>query len=438
MNTQGPVAQDEQIFADDVVQWAGHAIAIVVAETRALAEEAAARVRVEYKDLTPILTIQEAIAAESYIGEPKRADDGDVDDAMAAAEHVLEGEMEMGGQEHFYFEPQGCIAVPSGEGEMEVFSSTQQATGSQIMVARALGIPFNHVQCHVKRIGGGFGGKESRACSIAAMSAVAAHNTRRPVRLILPRNVDMAWSGGRNPCYCKYKVGYNAQGRITAVDAQLYLNAGCSMDLSLGVLHKAMLHLDNAYTFPNIRLVGRACKTNRASNTAFRGFGAPQAMMMCEAFVDDVARALQVPDIQVRKANLSRTGDLTYYGQELTDSQDINVFEQVEHIADYGARRAAVDDFNAKNTTRKRGLALVPTRFGVAFGAKFMNQVGGCRDPGFCFACSKFRGCNHSQTSRRKRLAEKIPNPSLSPTTAGFGLRPGASGRFRAACSWWY
>ena len=232
--------------------------------------------KVEYKELPAIITIEQAIAAKSYFSE-KSIEKGDLAAGFEAADHTIEGTVRMGGQEHFYLENQCCICVPLAEhGEMEVFSSTQNPTHTQHLVAEVLGVPSNRITARTRRLGGGFGGKESRSFFVSTATAVAARKLKRPVRCAFQRYEDMMSTGGRHPFMAKYKVGFTKEGVVTALDIDMYSNAGYSIDLSISVMDRALFHMDNAYLIPNIRGVGHVCKTNLPTNTAFRGFGGPQ------------------------------------------------------------------------------------------------------------------------------------------------------------------
>ncbi|CAI8021900.1 Xanthine dehydrogenase/oxidase [Geodia barretti] len=311
------INNDEPVFADGKVMSFGQIIGVVLATDKPLAQRAAKAVRVTYEDIhPPVITIEDAIRAGWFIGEEMKVEDGDVEKALSEAEHVLEGEVRVGGQDHFYLETQACLVVPKGEQEeVEILSSTQGVTAVQTNAARGLGIPRNRVVSKVKRIGGGFGGKETRGCYLSTAVAVAANKVQRPVRIMLDRNEDMMTSGGRHPFLGVYKVGFTSQGRITALDLKLYSNGGISADLSIPVMQRAVTHADNVYKIPNYRAVGKVCRTNLPPNTAFRGFGGPQGMIITEQWIERVAEFLKLPSEQVRRLNFYHDGDATPYGQ---------------------------------------------------------------------------------------------------------------------------
>ncbi|XP_078254947.1 xanthine dehydrogenase/oxidase-like [Rhinoraja longicauda] len=375
-NVTGHIAMDETVFADGVVTCVGHIIGAVVADTEDHAQRAAKAVRVTYTKLEPIITIQEAISHSSYHIAPLKLESGDIEGGFEQADDIIEGEIHVGGQEHFYLETNCTVAVPRGEdGEMEIFSSTQAPSQTQILVAKALGVPANRIVCRVKRLGGGFGGKESRSMMLTTAVAIAAYKTKRPVRCALSRDVDMLVTGGRNPFLGRYKVGYQKSGKIVAVDLTLYCNAGNNLDLSSAIMERALFHMGNAYNIPNIRGVGHVCKTNLPSNTAFRGFGAPQGMLIAETWMDAVIQKSGLPANQVRRLNLYKEGDITHFSQKLEDVNIERCWEECVESSSYHSRRSAVDEFNRQHRWKKRGLAVVPTMFGVSFTATFLNQA---------------------------------------------------------------
>lgn len=382
-NKIGPVVYDEEVFASEFVTCVGHQIGVVVAETQDIALEASRLVRVQYEELPALLSIEDAIAAESYHTYPMFTDhgieDGDVDEAMAACEatgNVVEGEARCGGQEHFYLEPMANVVWCGDNDEVHTVSSTQAPMKHQKAIAGALGLPCNKVVCKTKRLGGGFGGKETRAIFLNVCAAVASFHLRKPVSLVLDRHVDMAVTGARHPFLGKYKVGYSPEGKILALDLQLYNNAGNSLDLSAAIMDRAIFHSDGAYKIPNIRVRGKICKTNMPSNSAFRGFGGPQGVLFAEMWMDRVARRLGKTTEAVRETNLYREGDVCHFGQKLESSQLRACWEQATGNSSLTERRTAAAAFNAVHKHRKRGIAATPVKFGISFTALFMNQAG--------------------------------------------------------------
>eukprot|EP00756_Hemistasia_phaeocysticola_P005791 Hpha_TRINITY_DN13504_c0_g1::TRINITY_DN13504_c0_g1_i2::g.111519::m.111519/K00106/XDH; xanthine dehydrogenase/oxidase len=375
-NSFGPIMKDDLVFADDEVVCAGQVIGIAVAETKRAAEQAAAAVVVKYEELPAIVSVREAVRQESFFPGFRKLEKGDVDTAMAAAEKVLEGEVLFGGQEHFYLETQATLASPGEGNEMEVLTSSQALNKTQMCVASALGVPQNRVVAKTKRMGGAFGGKESRNIFLSCAVAVAAQHVGQPVKIMMDRDVDMSTTGTRHPFLARWKVGFSSEGQIVALDAQLYGNAGCSHDLSYPVLERACAHVENAYHVPNVRVYGRICKTNLPSNTAFRGFGAPQGMFLAESAVTQVAQHLGIPAEIVRERNLYRQGDVTHYKQLIEDDNLKLCWDQATAEGALKEARANAIAFNAENRWRKRGVSVLPVKFGMSFNAVFMNQAG--------------------------------------------------------------
>ncbi|HEX8911802.1 MAG TPA: xanthine dehydrogenase molybdopterin binding subunit [Humisphaera sp.] len=376
-NDFGPAIKDEKLIVDTEAVFLGQPLAIIAAESLDALHAAAKAAVVEMEELPPVLSIDAAIEAGSFLGQPRHMSRGDVDAGFAAAAGTVEGVLEIGGQEHFYLESQVAIAVPGEQGQMVVYSSTQHPSEVQMMVAEALGVPFNHVTCVCKRMGGGFGGKETQAAQPAMVAALLAARTGRPVRFAYTKDDDMRWTGKRHPFKAVYRAGFDAAGRLTAVDVKLYSDGGCSTDLSFAVLERAMLHLDNAYYLPNVRIEGRVCKTNLPSNTAFRGFGGPQGVAAIENIMEEVATALGLDALDVRRANLYGVEDrnVTHYGQLVRNNTLPRLFDAIREEADYGARRKAVASFNESSPTHLKGLAVSPVKFGISFTRRTMNQA---------------------------------------------------------------
>lgn len=378
-NTHGAVILDEEVFVTEKVTCVGLPIGIIVAENQALARRAASLVKVTYEELPYITTIEEAIEAKSFIGDTARIQCGNVDSLFAnlpAGVKVVEGEARIGGQEHFYLETNATLVVPGEKNEFTVYTSSQNPTKTSNFVSRALGVDKNRVVCKMKRMGGGFGGKETRSVFVAMTVAVAAKKLHRPVRISLDRDTDMCITGQRHPFLSKYKVAYAPDGKIVAVDIKLFSNGGMSLDLSRPVLERAIFHVENAYEIPNLRVEGLVCRTNLPSNTAFRGFGGPQGLIACEIYMEHVARELKMDVDAVRELNLYKNrGSVTPYGQPLVDCHAKEMWNQVKASADLGARKAQVQSFNDQNRWVKRGFATTPVKFGMSFTAKFMNQA---------------------------------------------------------------
>ncbi|KAG5984696.1 hypothetical protein E4U55_003642 [Claviceps digitariae] len=369
---------DEVFFAEDEVHSAGQAIAMVLATSADRAAEAARAVKVEYEDLPAILTMEEAIEQKSFHPVYREIKKGDTEGAFKTCDYVFTGSARMGGQEHFYLETNATVAVPKREdGELEIFASTQNANETQIFVARVCNVPANRINVRVKRLGGGFGGKESRSVLLSAAVGLAAHKTGRPVRCMLTREEDMVTMGQRHPFMAYYKVGVNKDGKIQAVDLEVYSNAGWTFDLSTAVIERAMSHSDGCYFIPNMHVRGRICRTNTVSNTAFRGFGGPQGMFIAETYMEEVADRLGMPVEQLREINFYKThGGITHFNQVIEDWHVPLMYKQVRDESSYDVRKAAVTKFNNDYKWRKRGMAMIPTKFGISFTALFLNQAG--------------------------------------------------------------
>ncbi|XP_042568237.1 LOW QUALITY PROTEIN: aldehyde oxidase 3-like [Cyprinus carpio] len=368
---------DEELLAEDEVTCVGQMVCAVVAESKAHAKRGAAVVKISYEDLQDrIFTVEEAIEKESFFLPRRQIERGDVEKGLREAEQVYEGEIRIGGQEHFYLETQSFLVIQIGEEkEMKVYLSTQHPAFTQEAVAETLGIPSNRVSCHVKRLGGAFGGKVTKTAILASITAVAASKTGRPVRCVLERGEDMLITGGRHPVWGIYKVGFMKDGRITAADFQYYANAGNVVDESVLVAEKILLHLDNAYNIPNLRGRSAACKTNLPSNTAFRGFGVPQCMLVVESMIDDVALKLGRLPEEIREINMYKEVSLTHYKMEFDPENLVRCWNECMKKADFRQRRQGIDLFNQQNQFKKRGIAIVPIKYGIGFAEAFLNQA---------------------------------------------------------------
>ncbi len=404
-NDVSPSAHDEPLLAVDEVFYLGQPLFAVVAATHLAARKAARHAVVSYEERPAILTIDDAIAADSRFEDgPRIYSKGDIDQALAAATHVIDGVMELGGQEHFYLEGQAALALPQEGGDMVVHSSTQHPTEIQHKVAEALGVPMNAVRVEIRRMGGGFGGKESQGNALAVACAVAASMTGRPCKMRYDRDDDMMITGKRHDFRITYRVGFEDDGRLTGVDFTQYCRCGWAQDLSLPVADRAMLHADNAYLLPAARITSHRLKTHTQSATAYRGFGGPQGMFGIERVMDHVAHALGRDPVEVRRANfyaeaVGQVGggpsaphspeasppesistkmkpQTTPYGMEVTDFILGEMLDALLETSDYKARRAAVAEWNASNPILKKGIALTPVKFGISFTLTHLNQAG--------------------------------------------------------------
>lgn len=370
-------ANDDKVFHEGVVNNIGLLLGLIVATSVAEAKAAAKKVVVEYEKIEgAIFTIEEAIEKKSFYGLSRVIADGDVEAAFADPQvKIISGEMRIGGQEHFYMEPHVALAIPQENKEMLVYSSTQNLTRTQAVIAQALGIDRNRVTVKAKRVGGGFGGKEIRAILVSSAASVAAKKMNKPVRLVLERDIDMMMSGQRHPFYAKYKVAVTNQGKMTGLQVDLYNNGGYSLDLSVAVMEKAMLHIENCYKIPNICITGTACKTHIGSNTAFRAFGAPQALLIAETIIDHISKELSIPEHIIRPLNFYKSNETKPCGQVLVDADRIQrLFTECSAISKYEEKLSQVQKFNQLNKYKKQGLVLLPSLFGASFHDQFLNQ----------------------------------------------------------------
>ncbi|HEX7759044.1 MAG TPA: xanthine dehydrogenase molybdopterin binding subunit [Caulobacteraceae bacterium] len=376
-NDISPFAGDDPMFADGEVRYQGQPLFAVAAETLPKARAAAALAMVEYEDLPALLTIAQARAADSVIEPAQVMALGDAPAAIAAAPQRLEGRIAIGGQEHFYLEGQVSLVIPGEDGDLHVWSSTQHPTETQHVIARTLGCRDNAVTVEVRRMGGGFGGKETQSVHYAAIAALAARKTGRPAKVRLDRDDDMAMTGKRHDFEIGWSVGFDDSGRLAGATFDLASRCGHSTDLSMAINDRAMFHADNAYSLGAARIVSHRLRTHTVSNTAFRGFGGPQGMMGIERAMDAIALSLGKDPLDVRKANLyGVAGETTPYGQVVTDSVALELMEELEEGCAYRARRAAIAEWNGANRILKRGLALTPVKFGISFTTKHLNQAG--------------------------------------------------------------
>ena len=375
-NDVGPIVHDDPILAADEVQYLGQPIFLVAAETVDEARRAARLAKVEYEELPAILTIEDALARQSFVLPTVRLERGDWGAALAGAPHRLKGSFRIGGQEQFYLEGQVAYAVPKEDGDMLVYSSTHHPGEVQMVVAHALRVGAHRVLVECRRMGGGFGGKETQAAAPAAAAAVMARQTGRPVKLRYDRDDDIAITGKRHDYLVEYDVGFDGAGRILGLDLMFASRCGFSADLSGPVNDRTVMHADNCYWLPNVRIVSHRCRTHTQSNTAFRGFGGPQGMLGSEHVLDEIARHLGVDPLAVRRANFYAPGrDLTPYDMQVEDFVADRLFDELERSSEYRLRRDAIREWNATSPIVKRGIAMTPVKFGISFTATFFNQA---------------------------------------------------------------
>ncbi len=383
-NNCGPIVHDDPFLAVGKVEFLGQAVAVVVAREMLYAREAAHKAKVLVKELPPILTIDEAMAAQSFVMPAKGITRGNASEAIAKAPRKVKGSTETGQQEQFYMEGQITYAVPREDGQLTLYSSTQHPDGNQREAAAALNLSTNDVEVICRRMGGGFGGKEGNASIFSQSAALAAFKLQKPVKLRVNRDDDMMITGKRHDFRIDYEVGYDDEGRILGADITLLSRCGYSTDYSGPVNDRACLHIDNCYYIPNLKLISHRCKTNTQSATAFRGFGGPQGMFGIETIIEQIANDIGKDPLDVRLLNIYKdpavSGNpatmVTQYGQTIADWVGDKVIDQVASEAQYRNRRDSVNAFNKLNKRRKRGLALVPLKFGISFTATMLNQGG--------------------------------------------------------------
>jgi xanthine dehydrogenase large subunit len=377
-NNYGGAVHDDPIFADGLVEYAGQPLFAVAATSMRAARKAARAARIDIAPLPALLDIRAALAAKSYVLPSHTMRRGAPRTHLSQAPRRLSTTIVIGGQDHFYLEGHIAVAIPQEDGAMLLHSSTQHPTEVQNIVAHALGASANQIVVQCRRMGGGFGGKESQAALIAAAAAVLARKTGRPVKLRLDRDDDMLMTGKRHDFIADCEAGFDDAGRLLALSVMLASRCGYSADLSGPVNDRAMFHIDNAYYLEHVEITSHRCKTHTVSNTAFRGFGAPQAMMVIEAILDDIARSLNRDPLDVRRTNLYGQGErnVTHYGQVVKGNVLPEIFDKLERSSDYRRRRESLRRWNAAHPIIKRGLALTPVKFGIAFTSTMFNQAG--------------------------------------------------------------
>ena len=377
-NDIAPVFNDEPLFATSEILYHGQPLFAVVGRTRDEARRAARLARIDIEEAKPSLTVEDALVTGARVLPDYEFGRGDIEGALATAPHKLEGVFPIGGQEHFYLEGQISLAIPGEGNEMVVHASTQDPTEVQHIVARILGTPDAFISVETRRMGGGFGGKESQACAWAAIAALGARVTGAPCKVRLDRDDDFVLTGKRHAFRADWRVGYDDAGRIDVYEVMLNAHCGCSADLSPGVVDRAMFHASNAYWLPAARIASRRLKTNTVSATAFRGFGGPQGMIAIERVIEGIARERGLDPLDVRKANFYRPGgDRTPYNQTVEDLETLPaMMAELEASSDYRARRAAIQAFNANSPILKKGIALTPVMFGISFTLIHLNQAG--------------------------------------------------------------
>lgn len=374
----GPVVAGDPLLADGKVEYVGQVVLAVGANSLETARKAAMAAIIEYEDLEPVLDVVDALRKKHFVLDSHQHKIGNSSAELATAPRRLQGSLHIGGQEHFYLETQISSVMPTEDGGMIVYTSTQNATEVQKLVAEVLGVPMHKIVIDMRRMGGGFGGKETQAAGPACLCAVIAHLTGRPTKMRLPRVEDMQMTGKRHPFYVEYDVGFDDNGLLHGIEIELAGNCGYSPDLSGSIVDRAMFHSDNAYFLGNATINGHRCKTNTASNTAYRGFGGPQGMVAIEEIMDAIARSLGKDPLEVRKTNYygKTERNVTHYHQTVEHNVIHEMTAELEASSDYAKRREEIRAFNAKSPVLKKGLALTPVKFGISFTATFLNQAG--------------------------------------------------------------
>ncbi|MEZ5536158.1 MAG: xanthine dehydrogenase molybdopterin binding subunit [Thiolinea sp.] len=377
-NDCGPILHDDPILADGLVQYIGQPVFVVVAESYMQARRAARKAAIEYEELPAVLTPEQARDAQSYVVPPMQLVRGSPAEKLEKAPHRRSGTLHVGGQEQFYLEGQISYVIPKEDQQFQVHCSTQHPTEMQHVIAHALKLNFNQVQVETRRMGGGFGGKESQSAIFACIAAVCANHLNRPVKLRPDRDDDFMITGKRHCFYYEYDVGFDDDGRILAAKVEMVLRSGFSTDLSPPVATRAICHFDNAYYLSDVDIAALCGKTNTQSNTAFRGFGGPQGAIAIEYIIDNIARALGKDPLDIRKLNYYGLTErnTTPYGQVVVDNVIHELTEQLEQSSDYRARREAVQAFNQSSPVLKKGLAFTPVKFGISFNVVHFNQAG--------------------------------------------------------------
>ncbi len=384
VNDVSPFKGDDPMFADGLVEYHGQSLFAVAAETLAQARAAAKLATVTYDELPPILDIETAMAAKSWLEPPYTHSRGDPDAAIAAAPHKLEGRIEIGGQEHFYLEGQAALAIPAEDEEVTIHCSSQHPTEIQHKVAHVLGVANHAVTVEMRRMGGGFGGKESQGNLPACAAALVCKVTGRPAKCVYDRDDDMIITGKRHDFRIDYRVGFDADGMILGIAYVQAVRCGMSFDLSPAIADRAMFHADNVYYLPAARITSYRCKTHTVSNTAFRGFGGPQGMLGVERVIDEIAHALGKDPLDIRRANFydhiaappPLLRNITPYHQVVEDCIIQDLVDELEATSSYRERRAEIRAWNATSPILKRGIALTPVKFGISFTNTIMNQAG--------------------------------------------------------------
>ncbi len=374
-NQIGAIVRDEPLLAEKNVHFTGQPIAVVLAIDEETAQMAAKKIILKIKEIEAVIDPRLAAEKKQFLVPSRTFKQGDVTNAWGKCVHIIEGRATSGGQEHLYLETQSAYAVPLENGNIKIYSSTQGPTGVQSITARVLNFPMHRIEVDVNRLGGGFGGKEDQATPWAVMCALGVFYTGKPVKIILPRNVDMITTGKRHPYEYDFKIGLDKNLKIIAFEAVYYQNGGAATDLSPAIMERTLFHVTNAYFIPNVKATVHSCRTNIPPSTAFRGFGAPQAMFLIESAIAKAADVLGVSTIEIQKKNLIRKGETFPYGQSPDQDNAVKVWEQYDEEFNINNEIKKVEEYNKTHLAKKKGYALTPICFGISFTNKSMNQA---------------------------------------------------------------
>jgi xanthine dehydrogenase large subunit len=374
-NIWGPIIHDQPMLVEREIKFYGEVIAVIAGESQAAIDEAKKKIVLDITEIEPIFTIDKAIQQKSFLGTPRKIERGDVNAAFANSTNKLSGVFRCNGQDHFYLESQAAVVYPHEQGQLEVHSSSQHPTETQHLVAEALGLRFNQVVCIVKRMGGGFGGKEAQAAPFAVFAALVASRTGRAARCVITKDDDMIMTGNRHPFQNHWQVCFTDDGVIQGLEVDLYSNGGAYADLSTSVMERAMLHADNAYFIKNARILGTVCRINIHPNTAFRGFGGPQGIATIEAIIEEIAQYLEKDSWEIRRLNCYADNcNTTPYGQIVENNTLPELFDKLHISSDYEKRRQEIEKHNKHSIIDYKGMSMTAVKFGISFTSRFLNQ----------------------------------------------------------------
>ena len=378
INDVGPIFKGDKIFTSKNIEYYGQPIFAVIAKTNNLAKKAALKVKIDLKISKPIVSIEEALKKKSFVLKPKHLTRGNIKDGFKKSDNILKGKLYSGGQDHFYLEGQIAMTIPQEDNNLLVYSSTQHPSETQQIIGKVLKQNYNSIHVIVRRIGGGFGGKETQSFLFAAITSIAAKKLSKPVKLRVDRDDDMIMTGKRHDFLFDYEVGFNNSGEILALKIMMASRCGISPDLSGAINDRAIYHIDNAYFLPNIEINSYRCKTNTVSNTAFRGFGGPQGMFCIENIIENIAQKLNREASEIRKINFykDKIKNTTHYGMKITDNVIEDIFNKLIKKSNYKKRKIEIYNFNKKNKVLKKGIAITPVKFGISFTTTHLNQGG--------------------------------------------------------------